>query len=326
MNNTDITPLQHREVPINHILNMDCLTGLKQLPDECIDCCVTSPPYWGLRDYGVDGQIGLEQTPELFAEKMGELFDEVRRVMKKDGTLWLNLGDSHISAKCDYMPNQTISGDKKRDYIKRDSGLGYPPNRVRHDGYKSKDLVGIPWMCAFELRRRGWWLRSDIIWHKPNPMPESVTDRPTRAHEYIFLMTKAAKYYYDAEAIKTKMDCPEHDKRSRQSRKRFPTEKINGIRKGNDELREYANKRTVWSVTVQPTTDAHFATFPQNLIVDCIKAGCPENGVVLDPFMGSGTTAIVAKKLNRNYIGYELNPEYIKIAEKRLYKEIGMFL
>ena len=312
---------------LNKIINGKSIEVLKTLPDNSIDCCVTSPPYWGLRDYGAEGQIGIEETPEAFVNKLADLFDEVKRCLKDDGTLWLNLGDSYISAKCDYMPTQTLKNGNKSDYIQKDSGLGYPPNRRNQVGYKSKDLVGIPWMVAFELRKRGWWLRCDIVWHKPNPMPESVQDRPTRCHEFIFLMTKSKKYYYDADAIKTKMECSEHDKRSRQGRKRFPTDKINGIR-GNtpDKIYEWANKRDVWTVTTKPCDEAHFATFPEDLIVDCILAGSREGGIVLDPFFGSGTTGIVARKKNRNYVGIEINPKYIQIAEKRLYKEIGMFL
>lgn len=312
---------------INKIYQGNCIDILKTFLDKSIDCCITSPPYWGLRDYGVDGQIGIEETPELFANKLADLFDEVKRVLKDEGTLWLNLGDSYISAKCDYMPTQTLRKGNSADYIQKDSGLGYPPNRRNQVGYKTKDLVGIPWLVAFELRKRGWWLRCDIVWHKPNPMPESVKDRPTRSHEFIFLMSKNERYYYDADAIKTKMDCSEHDKRSGKGRKRFPTELVNGIRGSNPEkVYEWANKRSVWTVNTMPYADAHFATFPERLIIDCIKAGCPENGTVLDPFSGAGTTALVARKLNRNFVGIELNEKYCKMAEKRLRKELGMFL
>jgi len=311
---------------INEIENIDCLQGLKSLPDNSIDCCVSSPPYWSLRDYNMEGQFGLEETPEAYILKLGDIYDEVRRVLKPEGTAWLNLGDSFISAKSDYMPTQTLRNGNKADYIQKDSGIGYLPNRRKQEGYKQKDLVGIPWMSAFELRSRGWWLRQDIIWNKPNPMPESVEDRCTRSHEYIFMFSKSKKYYYDFEAIKYKMECAEHDKRARQGRKRFPTDKINGIR-GNtpDKVYEFANKRSVWTVNTKPYSEAHFATFPEELIVDCIKAGCPEGGIVLDPFMGAGTTGLVARKINRNFIGFELNPEYIKIAKNRIFNEIGLF-
>ena len=306
---------------LNVIYNENCLSGLKNLPDNSIDCCVTSPPYFGLRDYGHDEQIGLEQTPELFVAKMVEVFAEVKRVLKKEGNLWLNLGDSYMSAKGVDCPPQTIGGQRGMPY-------GFiPPNIKIQEGLKNKDLIGIPWMCAFALRVNGWYLRQDIIWAKPNPMPESVTDRCTKAHEYIFLMSKSQKYFYDADAIKTEMDCSEHDKRSRKGRKRFPTKLVNGIRGDSpDKVYEFANKRSVWVVNTKPYSEAHFATFPEELIVDCILAGCPENGVILDPFMGAGTTALVARKLNRNYIGFELNEKYIKIAEKRLQTELGMFI
>lgn len=302
----------------NKIINGDCLDVLTTIPDASIDCCVTSPPYFGLRDYGHDGQIGLEETPDAFVAKMVEVFTEVKRVLKKDATLWLNLGDSYNGSG---GPTTTTNFGRKNDG--KTGEFTCKPRSI--DNLKPKDLIGIPWMVAFALRQSGWYLRQDIIWNKPNPMPESVTDRCTKAHEYIFLLSKSAKYYYDTDAIKTLMDCSDHDKRFRISKKRFPTKLVNGIRASKTELREFANKRSVWTVTTKPFSDAHFATFPEDLIVDMIKAGCPENGIVLDPFMGAGTTALVAQKLNRNYLGIELNPEYIKIAENRLYNELGMF-
>lgn len=306
---------------INKILNGDCLEVLKTLQDECVNCCVTSPPYYGLRDYGHEGQIGLEETPELFVAKMVEVFTEVKRVLKKDGTLWLNLGDSY-AANRGYQVTQSGFEDYAID-IKKFGGKGSKvPN-----GYKPKDLIGIPWMVAFALRSAGWYLRQDIIWHKPNPMPESATDRCTKSHEYIFLLSKSQKYYYDNEAIKEDAtDC--------KPRPPKPLSKYAGVEKdfalhsgfmrGTDAYLD-RNKRSVWTVTTKPFSEAHFATFPEDLIVDCIKAGCPENGIVLDPFMGAGTTALVAAKLNRNFIGIELNEKYIKIAERRLQKELGMF-
>jgi len=315
---------------LNRIINEHCLIGLKNLPENSIDCCVTSPPYWGLRDYGHDAQIGMEETPDKFVQSLTEVFAEVKRVLKPEGTLWLNLGDTYSAHKdCKSVADTLRVGGNSETANIIDKGKSHSRNSktLKSVGLKNKDLIGVPWMVAFALRSNGWYLRQDIIWNKPNPMPESVTDRCTKAHEYIFLMTKSAKYYYNAEAIKTKMECSEHDKRSRQGRKRFPTELINGIR-GNtpDKIYEWANKRSVWTVTTKPYADAHFATFPEDLIVDCIKAGSPENGIVLDPFMGAGTTAIVSKKLGRNYIGFELNEKYIDIANKRLYNEIGMFL
>lgn len=303
----------------NIIHNCDCLTGLRDLPNNSVDCCVTSPPYYGLRDYGVDGQIGQEQTPEAFIDQLVKVFREVRRVLRPEGTCWVNIGDSY--------------------------------NDLRKAGLKSKDLIGIPWMLAFALRADDWYLRQDIIWAKPNPMPESVRDRCTKSHEYIFLLTKSAKYYFDADAIKEPakgwnggkfedgknlINHPNVGK----NRQCKPTGWDNG--KGShrsyhrdgrakeieytDGITERRNKRSVWTVSTQPCKEAHFATYPEKLIVDCIKAGCPESGIVLDPFMGSGTTAIVAAKLGRKYIGYELNPDYIAIADKRIRNELGMFL
>lgn len=330
---------------VNKIHIGDCVAGLKTLPDNCIDCCVTSPPYFGLRDYGHDGQIGLEGTPEMFIQKLVEVFTEVQRVLKPEGTLWLNLGDSYTGYKAN-TGDTDFAGHSGRPEHKR----GW-----QFQDLKPKDLIGIPWMAAFALRSSGWYLRQDIIWSKPNPMPESVTDRCTKAHEYIFLMSKSQKYYYDAESIKVPAKNPEDDARRLSAQtwdnKNTPDELRNGIRprkSGNKERKTgaergcpdntgsnvcgsvpwegmKANKRSVWNVTTKPFAEAHFATFPEELIVDCIKAGCPEGGVVLDPFMGAGTTALVAAKLNRKYIGFELNPEYVKIAEKRLFTKIGLF-
>lgn len=311
---------------LNKIMAGDCLDVLEKLGDGVANCCVTSPPYYGLRDYGVKGQIGLEETPEQYVEKLVVIFREVRRVLKDDGTLWLNLGDSYNGSGQD-------SGKKlgsKSQSIGRIVGEANPTKATRIKGLKPKDLIGIPWMVAFALRADGWWLRQDIIWHKTNPMPESVTDRCTKAHEYIFLLSKSQRYYYDAEAIKEKMA------NSSFSRMQYP--RYNENSKGatgnyavvssdyGNKNEENRNKRSVWTVNTKPYKEAHFATYPEKLIVPCIKAGCPEGGVVLDPFIGSGTTGVVARKLNRNYIGIELNTEYVKIAEKRLYKELGMFL
>ncbi|MES3018185.1 MAG: site-specific DNA-methyltransferase [Bacteroidota bacterium] len=327
---------------INIIHNESCLSGLKMLADNSIDCCVTSPPYFGLRDYGTSEQIGLEETPELFVQQLVNVFSQVKRVLKTEGTLWLNIGDSY-------------SGSGKGGNNDMHTGRPLSSSGHKYSGLKNKDLIGIPWMVAFALRANGWYLRQDIIWSKPNPMPESVTDRCTKAHEYIFLLSKSNKYYYDAESIKVVAKNPEDDlRRMRQQKsenKYAATETLNGLRprkSGNKERKSgsdrgcpegtgsnvcssvpwegtKANKRSVWTVTTKPFKEAHFATFPEDLIVDCIKAGCPENGIVLDPFMGAGTTALVAKKLNRNYIGYELNADYIKIAETRIFNSIGLF-
>ncbi len=344
-------------IEANKILLGDCLEILKSISDNSIDCCVTSPPYYGLRDYGHSYQIGLEETPELYVQKLVEVFREVKRALKPEGTLWLNLGDSYAGSGKgtggDYELSKKQHSNKGSNYQK-DSKIKIKFN----DGCKPKDLIGIPWMVAFALRADGWWLRQDIIWHKPNPMPESVTDRCTKSHEYIFLMSKSAKYYYDAEAIKTDISDTTikrlmQDTRWQNGSDRVPG-KINGNMKAVGELRKgynhrgtgdkklashsgnyaedgsiigegMANKKSVWTVTTKPFKEAHFATFPQDLIVDCIKAGCPENGIVLDPFIGAGTTGLVANKLNRNYLGIELNPKYIRIAEKRIFNEIGLF-
>lgn len=333
-------------IEVNKIINSDCVTGLLHIPDDSIDCCVTSPPYFGLRDYGHHGQIGLEGTPELYVKKLVGVFNDVKRVLKKEGTLWLNLGDSYAGGGFGAANYPATNDNWKQSTSKGTLTKGL--KGFKGDGYKQKDLIGIPWMVAFALRSAGWYLRQDIIWHKPNPMPESVTDRCTKAHEYIFLLSKSVKYYYDADSIKSYSKDPQDDLRRFEEQtwdhKNTPDKLKNGIRprkissfgnrngqldrlhSGNDYFGlEKANKRSVWSVTNQPFPEAHFATFPEDLIVDCIKAGCPEDGVVLDPFMGAGTTALVASKLNRNYIGFELNAEYIKIANKRLQDELGMF-
>ena len=306
----------------NKIYQGDVLNVLKTFPDESIHCCVTSPPYWGLRDYGVEGQIGLEKTPEEYVAKMVEVFREVKRVLRDDGTLWLNLGDSYVTSHAVGTKDDDTGwkhGAISKGYQARAGGVG--------NGRKPKDLVGIPWMVAFALRADGWYLRQDIIWHKPNCMPESVKDRCTKAHEYIFLLSKSKKYYYDNEAIKEPVkeisirraeygwDCDRPStKNASMNGEGIHTKKM-GTRFVNPDGR---NKRSVWTVTTKPFKGAHFAVFPEDLIEPCILAGCPEGGIVLDPFMGSGTTAVVALKHNRNYIGIELNPEYIKIAEKRV--------
>lgn len=360
---------------INKIYNLDCLEGLKLLPDECVNTCVTSPPYWGLRDYGVAGQLGLEKTPEEFISKLVVIFREIKRVLKKDGTLWVNIGDSYMASKTGSQGNgkSTLLGGKETQ-IQAGKRIS-----KKHESIKQKDLVGIPWMLAFALRADGWYLRQDIIWHKPNPMPESVTDRCTKSHEYIFLLSKSKTYYFDHKSIMVQAINLEDDaRRLRQSssnHKSAPTELKNGLRpkswngssfdtgktglmketngflrkSGNKQRKSgaergcpagnssnvngsvpwegnLANKRSVWSVTTKPFKESHFATFPPELIIDCIKAGSPIDGLVLDPFMGAGTTALVSQKLNRNYVGFELNPDYIKIAEKRLKSDLGMFL
>lgn len=327
----------------NIVYNMDCLEGLKTLPDNCIDCCVTSPPYYALRDYGVDGQIGLEDTPQAYIDRLTEVFTEVFRVLKPEGTLWLNIGDSYNgykgNAKSEHNDSQFVGGHG--GHPTRGSGYGLEDKTL-----KPKDLIGIPWMLAFSLRNAGWYLRQDIIWHKPNPMPESVTDRCTKSHEYIFLLSKSQRYYFDHEAIQEPANTQKEinpkfggTKYGDNDDKYFQTYSGNewkpktkncqydGQTPNTMHMRreqglpdqEYIvrNKRDVWSVNVKPDTVAHFATYPEELIRPCILAGCPKEGIVLDPFMGSGTTARVAMKLDRNYIGFELNPEYCNIINKK---------
>jgi DNA modification methylase len=311
---------------LNKIYNMDCLEGLKQLDDNSINCCVTSPPYWGLRDYGVEGQLGLESTPEEYVTKMVEIFREVKRVLRKDGTLWLNLGDSYCGTgnKGKYKDPKYLNGRNGQKVALN--------NKIK--GLKAKDLVGIPWMVAFALRADGWYLRQDIIWHKPNAMPESVKDRCTKAHEYIFLLSKSRKYYYDHEAIKEPAAYDGRKDTLMKGSLKYEKGVVPGqvehsmAAKGHErwkknESGEYVrNKRSVWTIPTKPFKEAHFAVFPPDLIEPCILAGCPAGGVVLDPFMGSGTTGMVAAMYQRNFIGFELNPEYCKMAEKRIANKV----
>lgn len=355
---------------INKIFNADVLSdkGLARLPDQSVHCIVTSPPYFGLRDYGVEGQIGLEETPDQYVQKLVHVFREARRVLRDDGTVWLNLGDSYASSSKNRTEDQAIKNSTLQGSLKTQSQILKQQSKIV-SGLKPKDLIGIPWRVAFALQADGWYLRQDIVWAKPNPMPESVTDRCTKSHEYIFLLSKSQRYYYDHVAIMqdVKMSSVERLMQDVENQEGNMKAKASwngssfdkgktgemmatrgGLRKsGNKERKDRpgapenngahqkgsvpwegmkANKRSVWTVTTKPFKEAHFATFPEDLIVDCIKAGCPEDGIVLDPFMGAGTTALVARKLNRNYVGFELNRSYIEIAEKRLQKELGMFV
>lgn len=287
------------------ILQGNCLHTLAQLPEKSINTVVTSPPYWGLRDYGQYDQLGLEETPEKFVENLVDVFREVKRVLRDDGTVWLNLGDSYSSHKdCKSIPQSLSKGTnaEKAHVIEKGKSVSRDTKKLKSVGLKNKDLIGIPWRVAFALQADGWYLRQDIIWNKPNPMPESVQDRCTKSHEYIFLLSKSPKYYYDNEAIKEE------------------------IQVTSDMGNEKRNKRSVWTVTTKPYSEAHFATYPHDLIIPCILAGCPEGGTVLDPFGGSGTTAQVAAQLNRNAVLCELNQEYVEIAQKRLQDSLGMFL
>ena len=323
---------------IDKIFCCDVIQGLKELPENSVDCCVTSPPYYNVRDYGVDGQIGLEQTPIEYVERITDVFSEVFRVLKPTGTLWLNIGDTYNGTKLG-------NTNAKWSYINSESW-----KKKEYKGCKHKDLLGIPWMVAFALRDKvGFYLRNDIIWEKPSCMPEAVTDRCTKSHEYIFLFAKSEKYYYDQEAIME--PCADQGRKSYQAGGR--TGGKNKDRNDNDlsqrsktwqprtknlqydwqapntmhinrELgipdKEYTvrNKRTVWHVNSCPDPCAHFAVYPEKLIEPCILAGCPKDGVVLDPFMGSGTTAKVAQRFDRHYVGFEINHEYVEIAKKKL--------
>ncbi len=295
----------------------DCLESLRAMPDRSVNCCVTSPPYWGLRDYGVSGQLGLEPTPEAYVAKMVEVFREVRRVLRDDGTLWLNLGDS-------YNTSGTRQGNGLGGMHGDGEGTSHRAGyRGAFVGLKQKDLVGIPWRVAFALQADGWWLRQDIIWAKPNPMPESVTDRCTKSHEYVFLMAKSERYFYDADAVKEVAETKPHARGGTHESLGGPMDRgghsqydaAHQSRVWGDGTR---NRRSVWQISTRPYKGAHFATFPPALIEPCIKAGCPVGGVVLDPFGGSGTTGRVANDLGRNAVLCELNPKYVDLIRERL--------
>jgi DNA modification methylase len=354
----------------------NCLDTLQKIESQSINTCITSPPYWGLRDYGTaeweggdkscdhvanpnatkkmgnkefnenrpsrentktkgyyekqcpkcgavrkDNQLGLEETPEEFVNNLVEVFREVKRVLRDDGTVWLNLGDSYSSGGRTTTTNQSLRGDKNY-------GVTRPkPSK----GIKPKDLIGIPWRVAFALQADGWYLRQDIIWHKPNPMPESVKDRCTKAHEYIFLLSKSVKYYFDNEAIKEDSVYAPGKTHEVEREKGYYKGKWSNPEKGSRHdgsfkaIREKRNKRSVWTVNTKPFKGAHFATFPPDLIEPCVLAGCPEGGTVLDPFGGSGTTALLANGHNRNAILCELNEEYIEIAKERLAPDGDLF-
>lgn len=294
------------------ILKGDCLQKLKELDDKSINTCITSPPYWGLRDYGESDQLGLEDTPDEFVNNLVKVFREVKRVLRDDGTVWLNLGDSYSSGGRKTTTNQSLRGNK-------DYGVTRPkPSK----GIKPKDLIGIPWRVALALQQDGWYLRQDIIWHKPNPMPESVKDRCTKAHEYIFLLSKNQKYYFDNEAIKEDAKYPQGPHNATAIRKGVGDPKMN-TRGGLHKIGAIAkrNKRSVWTITTKPFKEAHFATYPIDLIEPCILAGCPEGGTVLDPFGGSGTTAVASINNKRNVILCELNQEYIDLSKRRIKKQ-----
>jgi len=336
----------------------DVLTVLPTLPAESVQCVVTSPPYYGLRDYGVDGQIGLEETPEAYVTKLIAVFREVRRVLRDDGVLWLNLGDSYWGGKGQNGTSKALGNAEERGYTQPRGTLvtAIRPTDRRHDTIKPKDLIGIPWRVAFALQADGWWLRSDCIWAKPNPMPESVKDRPTKAHEYVFLLTKAARYYYDAEAIRQPLaeaSIPRATRgvsdNGRWANGGAPGSTARTMSRPRPNMKEWsddmagggstyknghsgvfaadgrcivnlagANCKTVWTIATQGYAGAHFATLPEKLALRCILAGSKAGDTVLDPFCGSGTVMKVAAGLGRASIGIDLNPAYIELARQRV--------
>lgn len=290
----------------------DCLESLRQMPDQSVHCCVTSPPYFGLRDYGVAGQIGLEPTPDEFVRALVGVMREVRRVLRDDGTLWLNLGDSY----CSTAPGTRNSPQPRGNRNNPEQWANKRPPTPA--GLKPKDLIGIPWRVAFALQADGWYLRQDIIWHKPNPMPESVKDRCTKAHEYIFLLSKKARYYFDAASIEEDAKWERWGNQTESKKHSGTAKHLGGKTLAELPIRDKKNRRSVWSVPTKPFKGAHFAAFPPDLIEPCVLAGCPAGGTVLDPFGGSGTTAGVALAHDRNAILCELNPEYAELVPARI--------
>lgn len=305
------------------IINADVRTALKGIPDRTVHCIVTSPPYWGLRDYGVAGQIGLEESLEEYIAELLTIFRETRRVLRDDGTLWLNLGDAYAgSGKGLNGDGSHCAGGKQATNIGSISGNLSKTNVA---SCKPKDLIGIPWRIAFALRDDGWWLRSEIIWSKPNPMPESVTDRPTAAHEKIFLFTKSQKYFYNADAVRQPPASSWVGRWAQDIDHQNGSDRANGGAKTNGAMKAVgrlgANLRNVWTIATACFKEAHFATFPLEIPERCIKAGCPAGGTVLDPFGGAGTTGLVADRLGRHAILIELNPTYAAMAERRIYND-----
>lgn len=309
---------------MNKIICADALDGLKTIESESIDVCVTSPPYYGLRDYGVDGQIGIEQSPEAYIARLTEIFAEVRRVLKADGTLWVNVGDSYAGSGKGPM---TISANGKSKGVFNMENRIYEVPKVWR-GIKPKDMIGIPWLLAFSLRENGWYLRSDIIWYKLNCLPESVKDRPSKTYEHIFLLSKSPKYYYDYKAVQEplKQVSKERYRRGRSEKSKYGGEKLlQNINRQHSDFsafdQEYKRKRDVWKVSTNTyRMNEHFAMYPEKLIEPCILAGSRIGGVVLDPFFGSGTTGAVAKRLGRKYIGIDINARYCEKAQARIDK------
>lgn len=323
--------------PSGTILQADVIEGLRALPEASVHCVVTSPPYWGLRDYGVAGQLGTERTPWEFVDRLVAVFDEVRRLLRTDGTLWLVLGDSYATGAGSCRSPGGKHFGKQNNVVAAGAYPRTQPNRMRIEGLKPKDLVGVPWMVAFALRNAGWYLRQEHIWHKPNCRPESVRDRATTAHERVFLLSKGRRYYYDYAAVEVpivdsarrrRAQDPARARRATYHVKRDrpfgqkPWGKTSAMRtaEGRARLAQKGTRglRTVWTVPLRPNKEAHFAMFPAGVVEPCVLAGCPEGGIVLDPFFGAGTTGLVARQHGRKYIGVELNPDYAGLAMSRL--------
>ena len=310
------------------IINRDALYALRELPEESVHCCVTSPPYYALRDYGLDMQIGREDTPEQYIDRLTEVFRELRRVLRSDGTLWLNIADTYCGTG-----NKGYHADPKNPKGRNGQQIARN-NRV--SGCKQKDLIGIPWLLAFALRADGWYLRSDIIWQKENPMPESVKDRLSRCYEHIFLFSKSKKYFFDYKAISEPIApaTAERLKRGMKGGNKYgkpvpgqpQPQSINRPREHGEikdaDINPLRNKRDVWKINTVPFKGGHYAAYPPKLVETCLLAGCPEGGIVLDPFIGSGTTGMVASQMGRHFVGVELNPEYTELAYKRIGGEI----
>lgn len=285
----------------------DALEELRKMPDASVNCCVTSPPYWGLRDYGVTAQMGLEATPEEYVARLGTVFRELRRVLADDGVLWLNLGDCYATGGG--RVGEHPGGGRAGTTLERGGQSG---------GLKPKDLAGIPWRVAFALQADGWWLRSDVIWSKPNPMPESITDRPTKSHEYVFLLTKSAKYYWDSASIAEPAAFAGAVVNGLGSKEGLDPVKQRTCPRGTRVVKDTRNVRSVWTIAAQRCPEAHFATFPEEIAKRCLLSGCPRGGTVIDPFTGVGTMGFVAITHGRRFIGIELNPEYCRIAHRRV--------
>ncbi|MFZ9681451.1 MAG: DNA-methyltransferase [Bacteroidia bacterium] len=299
------------------ILVGDVLTRIKEIPDQTVQCVVTSPPYWGLRDYGHDGQLGLEPTPEAYVENMVAVFREIRRILKDDGVLWLNLGDSYAGSGKGRNADGTHQEGGKQGTSR--GTIEGKLHKTTVENLKPKDLIGVPWRVAFALQTDGWWLRQDIIWHKPNPMPESVTDRCTKAHEYLFMLTKNNRYYFNNQAITETASNAGKTGGSFAGRQGTASYQAQSGGLGSPAKNyETRNKRSVWTINTKPFKGAHFAVMPEALCEPPILATSKENDLVFDPFTGSGTVATVALRHGRNYLGIELNPDYTQIAVDRI--------